>query len=112
MINYNNKTFRSVTNTINGDVNNETFFHFQQEGRIVKATYSGGDVEYGQLLAIADENGILEMRYHHLNNDGGLMTGICRSVPEVLKNGKLRLHERWQWTSGDRSSGNSIIEEV
>jgi hypothetical protein len=29
-----------------------------------------------------------------------------------MENGKLRMHESWQWTSGDFSSGNSIIEEI
>jgi hypothetical protein len=29
-----------------------------------------------------------------------------------LGNGKIRLHETWQWTSGDFSSGTSIIEEI
>lgn len=26
-------------------------------------------------------------------------------------NGKIRLHETWEWTSGDQSKGQSIIEE-
>ncbi|WP_290445867.1 hypothetical protein [Clostridium estertheticum] len=25
--------------------------------------------------------------------------------------GRIRLLERWQWTNGDNSTGNSIIEE-
>ena len=25
---------------------------------------------------------------------------------------KIRLHENWKWTSGDKSEGNSIIEEI
>jgi hypothetical protein len=40
------------------------------------------------------------------------MTGVCHSKPEILKNGKIRLHETWQWTSGDQSKGKSILEEV
>jgi hypothetical protein len=40
------------------------------------------------------------------------MTGICRSTPEILPDGRIRLHEKWQWTSGDRSSGESIVEEI
>jgi hypothetical protein len=39
------------------------------------------------------------------------MTGICISKPEILENGKIRLHEFWEWTSGDKSKGTSIIEE-
>jgi hypothetical protein len=29
-----------------------------------------------------------------------------------MKNGKIRLHEKWQWTSGDGSKGESILEEI
>jgi len=40
------------------------------------------------------------------------MTGKCTSIPEILSNGKVRLHEEWEWTSGDKSRGCSIIEEL
>ena len=40
------------------------------------------------------------------------MTGICYSKPEVQSNGKIRLHETWKWTSGDKSNGESILEEI
>jgi hypothetical protein len=51
------------------------------------------------------------MRYHQINDNDELMTGICKSIPEILENGKIRLHESWKWTSGDKSEGNSVIEE-
>ena len=76
------------------------------------ATYQGTSIKVGQLIAIADENGNLDMRYQHVNKDDLLMTGNCSSVPEILENGKIRLHEKWQWTSGDLSKGESTIEEV
>jgi hypothetical protein len=59
-----------------------------------------------------DEVGRLNMRYSHVNRGGELMTGRCESTPEALLDGRLRLHERWQWTSGDGSRGESIVEEV
>jgi hypothetical protein len=40
------------------------------------------------------------------------MKGICTSTPELMPNNKIRLHEKWQWTNGDKSSGESIVEEV
>jgi len=40
------------------------------------------------------------------------MTGVCRSRLEILADGRYRLHEDWQWTSGDLSSGSSIVEEI
>lgn len=52
------------------------------------------------------------MRYHQINLNDELMTGICNSKPEILPNGKIRLYENWQWTSGDHSEGQSVIEEI
>jgi len=109
---YHNKTFRSVANSDNGEVSGETRFHYQQEGNLVWAQYSGGEIVRGQLMATVSEAGELDMVYHHSNRAGNLMTGRCHSVPEQLPNGKLRLHERWQWTSGDGSAGESIVEEI
>lgn len=111
-INYHDKVFRSLSNSKSGEVNEETRFHYQQSGRIVTATYQGGVIQQGQLIALMNETGGLDMRYQHVNDKGEIMTGKCISTPQVLNNGKLRLHERWQWTSGDHSSGTSVVEEV
>ena len=52
------------------------------------------------------------MRYHQINKNSEFMTGICNSTSEALPNGKIRLHEAWQWTSGDQSKGKSTLEEI
>ncbi len=52
------------------------------------------------------------MRYHQVNDRSELMTGVCRAAPELLPDGRIRLHESWRWTSGDGSSGSSVLEEV
>jgi hypothetical protein len=52
------------------------------------------------------------MRYHHINESNEIMTGICKSRPEVLLDGRIRIHEEWEWTCKDRSKGYSIIEEI
>ncbi|SOD79015.1 n-acetylglutamate synthase [Spirosoma fluviale] len=109
---YSNKTFRSVTNTDNGEVSSETLFHYHQENSIVWAEYAGGSIVKGFLIAVVQPDNSLDMRYEHVNKEGELMTGKCLSTPEFLTDGRIRLHEQWQWTSGDGSSGTSIIEEV
>lgn len=111
-ISYDNRRFVSVNNTANGEVTAETIFHYRQEGDLVWATYRGGAIVFGTLIAKVDERDCLEMRYQHLNTAGELMTGRCRSTPEMLPDGRLRLHEAWQWTMGDGSQGESIIEEL
>jgi len=110
-MNYNNKVFKPISNTDNGETSNETIFHYKQVGNIVTATYSGGKIIQGHLIGLVDSFGNIEMRYHQVNEKNELMTGICKSTPEILANGKIRLLEEWKWTSGDKSTGTSIIEE-
>ena len=112
VINYNNRKFASVRNSETGEVSSDTIFHYHQKGDLVWAEYAGGEVVFGTLIAKVLENDCLEMRYQHLNEQGELMTGVCKSMPEVLENGKIRLHEKWQWKSGDFSKGESIVEEI
>lgn len=111
MIDYNDKIFRPVVNSENGETSNETVFTYKQKGNILTSEYSGGKIKIGHLIGLVDEKGNINMHYHQVNNKGEMMTGICKSRPEILKNGKIRLHESWEWTSGDNSKGTSIIEE-
>lgn len=111
MINYHQKVFRPISNTENGETSNETVFIYEQNGSILTSYYSGGKVITGHLIGLVDQQGNIDMRYHQINNNGELMTGKCFSVPEILPSGKIRLHETWEWTSGDYSKGKSIIEE-
>lgn len=112
MINYNNKIFRPIQNSDNGETSSDTIFHYQQIGNILTSVYKGGKIIYGHLIGLVDDDGCIEMRYHQINDKYELMTGKCFSKPEILINGKIRLHENWEWTSGDFSSGSSIIEEI
>lgn len=112
MINYDGKTFRPITNTENGEVSGETVFHYRQTGNIVSAEYAGGNIVSGHLIALMDKNGHLDVRYHQVNDRDVLQTGVCHSVPEYLLDGRIRLHESWQWTSGDHSKGTSVVEET
>lgn len=80
--NYQGKTFRPVVNAANGEVTDATSFHDEQSGDIVTAAYAGGSIVYGHLIALVEADG------------------------------RLRLHETWQWISGDQSQGTSTIEEV
>ena len=111
-MNYDGKTFRISTNTDNGETSLETIFHYAQVGDTLTGSYSGGQIVAGSLSGTVDDLGILDFQYQHINTDGETRTGVCRSVPEVMANGKLRLHETWQWMSGDGSSGTSVIDEV
>ena len=111
-MNYDGKKFRPLQNSNNGETTQDTIFHYQQTGDILTSEYAGGKIVKGHLIRLVGDDGNIDMRYHQVNTDVELMTGFCSSKPEITKDGKIRLHESWQWTSGDRSKGNSVLEEL
>lgn len=111
-ISYDGRIFKPLSNSAGGEVGEETIFRYFQTNELVWGEYSGGEIRFGTLVAKVLDDGSLDMRYQHLNTRGELMTGICRSIPELLSDGRVRLHEKWQWTCGDRSNGESIVEEA
>lgn len=111
-IDYDRRMFRALANSANGQVGGDTLFHYRQAGDLVVGTYQGGAIRHGQLIARVDGEGGLDMRYQHVTETGELMTGVCRTRPERLPDGRLRLHENWRWTCGDHSAGTSILEEI
>lgn len=110
-MNYDNKRFKSVSNSDNGEVDEQTVFVYQQNNNILTCEYRSGKILKGHLIGIVDERGHINMRYHQVNVKGELMTGVCESRPEIMPDGKIRLHEKWRWTSGDLSEGQSVLEE-
>ncbi|WP_456865313.1 n-acetylglutamate synthase [Galbibacter sp. BG1] len=112
LINYNNRVFKAISNSENGQTSKETIFYYKQEGNILTATYSGGVILKGHLIGLVNEAGVIDMRYHQIDINGDIKTGKCISIPEVLENGRVKLHESWEWTSDDFSKGTSVIEEV
>lgn len=111
-MNYHNKKFRLILNTENGELSSDMVFEYKQQGNIVHCNYSGINVQYGQLIGLVDSDGNIDIRYHQINNEGEIKTGTCFSKPKVLANGKIQLHEKWQWTSEDLSHGESLLEEI
>jgi hypothetical protein len=112
MMNYNGRNFVSVENTENGEVSSKTFFEYKQEGHIISATYSGGEIVQGTLIGIVKENGCLEFRYNHVNSRDEIRGGKCISTPEILPDGRIRMYEKWKWLDAEATEGSSIIEEV
>ncbi|MBK9061755.1 MAG: n-acetylglutamate synthase [Acidobacteria bacterium] len=111
-VDFDGRRFRTVRNSADGESGSETVFHYRQKGAVVWATYHGGDVSFGTLLARAAADGRLEMVYQHLNKNGDFRAGRCRARTEVLPDGRYRLHERWVWTEGAEGAGRSLTEEI
>lgn len=111
-MNYHQRRFRGRNNSANGEVSHDTLFHYFQQGELLSGHYAGGAIAQGQLLGKVLPDGSLEFLYQHLNAAGELMAGRCRSTPARAPDGRLILHESWQWLTGDGSSGHSVVEEV
>lgn len=111
-MNYHGKKFQVISNSQNGDVTADMIFHYQQVGEVISCEYENENIKNGHLIGIVDEDGTINMRYRQINNKGQEVSGICMSTPEIMENGKIRLHESWRWTSGDQSNGESILEEL
>jgi hypothetical protein len=111
-ISYEGRTFAIQINSPNGNCTPDTRFHHRQSGSRVWATYGGGPVRFGGLVAVTAQHGGLDMRYHHVSDSDVFRTGECRSRPEVLADGRLRLHETWRWTNGDGLAGETVLEEL
>ena len=110
-ISYNGKIFVPNSNSENGEVDEETIFHYYQEHDLFWAEYSGGDVLKGHMIGTVNEKDELDFHYQHLNKDGQVRIGKCHSVPAILENGKIELQEKWQWLNGDLSGGESVVVE-
>lgn len=109
-INYDKRTFSAVSNSENGEVSNETIFHYHQDGSVFWAEYAGGAVRKGTMIGFVQPDGKLVFLYQHLNINGCLRSGKCESIPEIMPDGGIRLHESWRWNDSNES-GTSIVEE-
>ena len=109
---YDNRFFVPYKNTENGEVDSSTLFEYHQCNNILWAEYFGGDVVKGHLVGTVANNGELDFCYHHINKENELRIGVCHSTPQILENGKIKLFESWQWLSGDKSEGSSVLVEV
>lgn len=111
-LNLNKRIFKSISNTDNGEVSGETIFNYYQEGDCIWASYSGGKIDRGFLIGKFIEERQIYFTYQHINNNKEIRCGECKSTLESLSDGRLLLHESWQWFDSERACGNSVIEEV
>jgi len=110
-INLNNRKFKALENSENGEISNDTVFHYFQEKDVIWANYAGGNIIKGFLIGkIVGES--LEFNYQHINESMELLTGKCKSQLQINNEGKMKLLEQWQWTCKDFSKGSSVLIEI
>ena len=69
-IDYNNRKFKPISNSDNGEVSNDMIFHYNQTDNIVTCSYEGLNIVQGHLIGTVDEEGRIDMRYHQINKNG------------------------------------------
>lgn len=57
-MNYNNKKFRPIQNSENGEITEEVIFEYKQTGHVLTSEYAGGQIVKGHLIGLVDEEGI------------------------------------------------------
>jgi len=112
VIDFNNKKFKALFNSDNGEVSTSTIFHYYQREHIVWAEYSGGEIGQGFLIGKVVDEKYFEFVYQHINTQLELMTGKCKSKVSLNESGKIMLTENWQWTCRDLSKGGSVMIEI
>ncbi len=111
-MNLHDKIFRAESNSPSGEVRGATQFHYHQDGDVIWAEYSGGEIRCGRIVGRVVDDSRFEIRYHHLNTAGVLRAGTCTTRVETQGDGTLRLIETWRWLDGDDREGASVLVEV
>jgi GNAT superfamily N-acetyltransferase len=92
------------------EVSKETRFSFSQVDELIAAEYHGGKVEDGILTGYIDGDAIV-FHYVQINTDGERNSGNSIDAVEIMKNGNVRLIDRWKWET-KTGEGFCILEEI
>jgi hypothetical protein len=106
-INYDGRRFRPVGHGADAPVAT-----YRQRDDLLWADFSGGNARRGSLTGVCTPDGRLRFAYTMVLDGGEIISGYCESTPEVLADGRIRLHETWQRYGANATSGTSQIEEV
>ncbi|MGF1425975.1 hypothetical protein [Kitasatospora sp. LaBMicrA B282] len=85
---------------------------YRQQGDLLWAEFSGGEIRHGSLSGLCGPDGVLEFGYTMVRTDGAVISGRSVSRPELLADGRIRLHERWERYGAHAERGTSALEEV
>jgi hypothetical protein len=108
MIDYDGRRFSPVTDV----PGHQPVAHYHQSADLVWGEFAGGDVRRGTLVGTTAPDGVLQFAYCMVFDSGKVVTGLCRSVPKLLADGRVRLTEYWERYGPDAGSGMSTLEEL
>ncbi|GGX43508.1 MULTISPECIES: hypothetical protein [Streptomyces] len=107
MINYDGRRFRPAE----ADAQGRTAL-YRQEGDLLWGTFSGGRARRGSLTGVCAPDGSLDFAYSMVLDDGEVVSGHCRSTPELREDGGIDLREEWERFGTHAAKGVSYLKEV
>lgn len=108
MVSYDGRTFRVAAES--GAHVPQARYH--QDGDLVWGEFAGGHVRRGSLAGTCSPDGTLDFTYCMVYDSGEIVSGRCRSTPQLLDDGRIRLHEEWERYAPHADRGVSYLEEV
>jgi hypothetical protein len=111
VISLDNKTFYLENNSSGGTSNSDTIFHYQQKDDLVTASFGGGSVRFGNLIAL-HKGDHLEMIYQLLTTSKELKSGKAIAHISLGENNKIQLNMNWEWLQGYNNTGISTYREL
>ncbi|MBO0839419.1 MAG: hypothetical protein J2O49_01145 [Sciscionella sp.] len=109
MVNYDGRKFRKQLDDPTEDA---PIAQYHQKDNLVWAEFAGGDCLRGSLAGLCDESGQIEFAYSMVLVDGDVISGRSVNTPELLPDGRIRLHEQWERYGKHADRGISYLEEV
>jgi len=109
MIDYDGRRFRPVEDA-NATPSRVAVYH--QVGDLLWGEFLGGRARRGALTGICAPDGTLDFAYSMVTDGGDVISGQCVSTPQVLGDGRIRLHEVWERFGRHAARGTSAIEEI
>lgn len=110
MINLDGRHMYVSSTAATGVVGSDTRLEFLQRGSRVAARYAGGAVERGWLVG-ALSGARLAFRYAQRETSGHVHGGRSVCTVESLEGGRVRVVERFTWTTRP-GSGTNVFDEI
>ena len=107
MINYDGRRFRPAEAGAAGRT-----AIYQQDGPVVWGEFAGGGVRRGSLAGLSAPDGELDFAYCMVLDSGEIVSGRCRSRPELRPDGGVDLHEDWERYGPNADHGVSFLREI
>ncbi|MFJ8039532.1 hypothetical protein ACIRBX_03330 [Kitasatospora sp. NPDC096147] len=105
-IDYDGRQFRKL------EAEDGVVARYHQEDDLVWADFAGGPVRRGNVAGVCSPEGVLELAYTMVLDDGEVIAGRTVNTPYTGPGGDLLIREEWERYGPHARSGTSFLTEV